>query len=312
MDRCVERENLALEENTARAERDFFHRRRAWARRTGARLPKSPQKAFDRLTGSAFGCDWLIDRWEELAADLEMPGGYWSRAEFLRALLLLGIDSERIPPGQPVVATLYLASLAADRVPNPEEVEAFLGLDTKGLDPEARAVAQRKALGDRQDGRLLLRNFVRAEQDRLRQLRATLWETTDAPALALACAPARTFDACPAAALARRYEASQSLELHRNLKEFSRARQESEKHPQDDSPRIAPAPNERQDGETRDGSSQPKITSERPAARPQASPWSPERVATASPGRPQDDPGRKRDARRAAREARKRMRRMGR
>ena len=50
LDRCVERENLALEENTARAERDFFRRRRAWARRLGARLRRPARKVYAKLT----------------------------------------------------------------------------------------------------------------------------------------------------------------------------------------------------------------------------------------------------------------------
>ncbi len=183
LDRCVERENLALEENTAAAERAFFRRRRAWARRTGQKLQADPRRAYALLTSSAFGCDWLIARFDDLAADLEMPGGYWSRAEFLRCLLLLGFDYDRIPPGQPVVARLYRDHLAADRAPNPDEVEAFLNLDTKTLEPADRAAAQRLALGDRESARRRLLAFVRTEQQRLRDLRAALWNEHDVPAL---------------------------------------------------------------------------------------------------------------------------------
>ena len=115
LDRCVERENLALEENTAAAERTFFRRRRAWARRVGHQLDSDAPKAHARLTASAFGCDWLIARFDDLAADLEIPGGYWSRDEFLRCLRWLGFDTRRIPPGHALVAQLYRDSLAADR-----------------------------------------------------------------------------------------------------------------------------------------------------------------------------------------------------
>ena len=188
LDRCVERENLALEENTAKAERAFFRRRRAWARRLGARLDDQTEKAYAKLLGSAFGCDWLIARFDDLAADLEIPGGYWSRDEFLRALRLLGFEPKRIPPGHPAVATLYRASLAADKAPDPTEVDAFLHLDTKDLEPEARAVEQRGKLGEREKGRQTLLEFVRREQERLRDLREDLWDEVDAAELEQACA----------------------------------------------------------------------------------------------------------------------------
>ena len=267
LDRCVERENLALEENTARAERGFFRRRRAWARRLGAKLEEQTEKAYAKLTGSSFGCDWLIARFDDLAADLEITGGYWSRDEFLRALRLLGFEPKRIPPGHPLVATLYRASLTADKAPDPTEVDAFLEIDTRDLDPDARAAAQRHHLGDRERGRLALVAIVRQEQLRLRDLRETLWDETDAPALEQACARARTFDASPEAALARRYESANALELHRNLADFHRARRDAEA-------REEAAPNERQDGQDRVANPEKPVT---PTSDPGASPASPGR-----------------------------------
>ncbi len=242
LDRCVERENLALEANTAQAERDWFRRQRAWARRTGARLDDQPEKTHAKLLRSALGCDWLIARLDDLARDLAVPGGYWSRPEFFQALRLLGLDPLRIPPGHPVVAQLYRASLAADKAPDPTEVDAFLGLDTQALDPDARAAAQRTHLGPREKGRQTLLAFVRLEQQRLRELRADLWDEVDAPALEAACALARTFDPSPEASLARRYESANALELHRHLADFHRARRETPPPPD-------AAPNERQDGQ---------------------------------------------------------------
>ena len=56
---------------------------------------------------------------------------------------LLGFDPQRIPPGHPAVATLYRASLAADKTPDPTEVDTFLEIDTTALEPDARAVEQR-------------------------------------------------------------------------------------------------------------------------------------------------------------------------
>ncbi len=276
LDRCVERENLALEANTAIAERTFFRRRRAWARRLGATLADQTENAYSRLTGSTFGCDWLIARLDDLARDLAVPGGYWSRPEFFQALRLIGLDPLRIPPGHPVVAQLYRASLAADKAPDPTEVDAFLGLDTKALDPDARAAAQRPHLGPRETGRQTLLAFVRLEQQRLHELRADLWDEHDAPALEQAVALARTFDPSPDASLARRYESANALELHRHLADFHRARRAT--------PPPDTAPNERQDGQNCVASPPSEVVSASDPGAPPASLGGSESVGRAESG----------------------------
>ena len=180
--------------------------RRAWARRLGDRLDDQTEKAYVRLTGSAFGCDWLIARFDDLAADLEIPSGYWSRDEFLRALRLLGFEPKRIPPGHPAVATLYRASLAADKAPDPTEVDAFLHLDTEALEPEARAAEQRNKLGEREKARQTLLAFVRLEQGAVAQPSRSPLGRGRGPGAGAGLTWHRTFDASPEAALARRYE----------------------------------------------------------------------------------------------------------
>ncbi len=200
LDRCVERENLALEQNTARAERDWMRRRRAWARRTGARLEEPGGQAYARLTGSAFGCDWLIARFDELAPTCRSPAAT-GRVRSCSAPSACSGSIRRIPPGHPLVSQLFRASLAADKAPDPQEVERFLGLDTSALEPDARAAEQRRHLGNRERGRLALLAIVPPEQHRLRDLREALWTEIDAPALEQACARARTFDDSPEAEL---------------------------------------------------------------------------------------------------------------
>ncbi len=177
---------------------------------------------------------------------------------------LLGYEPKRIPPGHPVVGRLYRASLAADKAPDPTEVEAFLKLDTAALEPEARAAEQRRHLGDREKGRQTLLEIVRQEQRRLRDLRDVLYDETDAPALEQAVALARTFDTSPEAALARRYESANALELHRHLADFHRARRDAET-------RADAAPNERQDGKDRVSNPEPAITSASEPGAPPAS-----------------------------------------
>ena len=84
------RENVALEQNTARAEREWTRRKRAWARRTGAKIHEDPARHHAALSRSAFGCDWLIGRWEELAAELEAEDP--SKPAVRRACRLLGLE----------------------------------------------------------------------------------------------------------------------------------------------------------------------------------------------------------------------------
>ncbi len=291
LDRCRERECLALEANVAGAERDWLRRRRAWARRLGHQLGSDPERLHARLTRSALGCDWLIARLDDLARDLAIPGGYWSTEEFVRALTLLGLEARRCGPDHPAVAPLWRLTLTAQSRPDPAAVDALLGTDTRALDEPARRVEQRAQLGDREPARQALLAFVRTEQEQLTALRAALWDTHDAPALEAACAHARTFDPSPEAAHARRYEASHALDLHRTLTALHRHRLASDVPAAAPSPLVptpdAAAPNELQDRETRDATSEPSRTSEPPPATPPASPPHPSDVSPASAERPQ-------------------------
>ncbi len=238
LDRCRERENLALEENTAKAERDWFRRQRARARRLGHQLDTDPERFHAHLSRFALGCDWLIARLDDLARDLAIPGGYWSTEEFVRALALLGLEARRCGPDHPAVAPLWRLTLTAQSHPDPAAVDALLGTDTRALDEPARGAAQRVQLGDREPARQALLAFVRTEQNRLTVLRFDLWCDHDRLALAAACAHARTFDPSPEASHARRYEASHALDLHRTLTALHRHRREAAHA----NPEPAPAP----------------------------------------------------------------------
>ena len=197
LDRCRERECLALEENTAKAERDWVRRQRAWARRLGHQLDTDPERIHARLTRSALGCDWLSARLDDLARDLEIPGGYWSTEEFVRALGLLGLEARRRGPDHPVVAPLWRLTLTAQSRPDPASVDTLLNTDTTSLDEPARVAEQRRRLGDREPARRALLALVRAEQDRLAALRFDLWSDHDAPALDAFCARARASTPAP-------------------------------------------------------------------------------------------------------------------
>jgi hypothetical protein len=229
LDRCVRRELIALHEQTAAAERDWFRRGRARARRLGQLVADDPARAFGRLTGFALGCDWLVARWERLAESLEDPEvGHWSRGELVRAIGLLGLDYRHDDLDEPRMHAFSRLALAADPEAPPEEVDLLLDLDTAHLGPDARRAEHRRLLGFEPDAaRLALLALVRAEQESLRARRAWLWEHRDRPALEAACDRARHFDAGPDANLARRYEASTALELARDLNLLARLQRQA-------------------------------------------------------------------------------------
>ncbi len=76
--------------------------------------PHDPKKLVDVLYSSAAGCRWLRERWEELGAHLKKSKGFWSSADKLRAIRLLGrqpVDAQ----DDVRVAAIFLASHAIRR-----------------------------------------------------------------------------------------------------------------------------------------------------------------------------------------------------
>jgi hypothetical protein len=67
--------------------------RRLAAEELGAKLPRNPALISRRLRRSPQGCDWLLERWEALAALLR-DGRDWTEAQRTLALDLLGTPAE--------------------------------------------------------------------------------------------------------------------------------------------------------------------------------------------------------------------------
>jgi hypothetical protein len=342
LDRCSERERIALEENTAAAERRWFQERRAWARRLGNRLIERPKKAFAKLRTSAIGIDWLIARWDELAADLNDEMGNWCREERERAVRLLGLSLRETDPNTPKFRPLWVNALATDHEVSPEDLDRTFGRDTSDLEGEARLAEARSPLPDEPTARRNLLAFIRAEQEELRRLRAEVWESVDRPALEAACRRARTFDPGPEATLAGRYERSNAMELTRCLTLLSRLKREasrdaapsSRRSPFDgansppmmpdlfamppvphveDAPEASWAPNELEDGQDRGGTLDLKESCATASEVSQASQPRPECVGGAPEPRPEAAPMASRALRRSLlAEARRRRRRKGR
>jgi hypothetical protein len=327
LDRCVERERIALEENTAAAERDWFQKRRAWARRLGNRLIEQPVRAFTKLLTSALGIDWLIARWEELASDLEDEMGYWSQEERERAVRLLGLSLRDTAADDPRFRPLWVNALATDHEVTPEELDWTFQADTSHLAGAERIAEARKPLPDEPTAKRNLLAIVRKEQEALRARRAELWETVDRPALEAACRRARTFDPSPEATLASRYERSNASELARCLNLLARLKREARQAV--DVPSASPwslglptsgpsafetfeasgAPNELQDGQACDANPAIEGACEADPEASRASRGRPEVVAAASVARPEGVGGLSRARRRALeKEARRRRR----
>jgi hypothetical protein len=327
LDRCSERERIALAENTAAAEHAWFQTKRAWARRLGNRLIERPEYHLARLLGSALGLDWLIARWDELARDLDDEKGYWSRAERERAVLLLGLALRETDAHNPRLRPLWVNALATDRDASPAELDWTFRRDTSHLEGEARIAEARKPLPDEETGRRDLLAIVRREQEGLRTLRAEVWESVDRPALEAACRRARTFDPSPEATLASRYERSNASELARCLNLLARLKREA-RQADNDAPDASPwsldeptsdpsafetfetsgAPNELQDGQDCDLNPAEEATCEATSEASRASQGRPEGIAEASRGRPEGVDGASRARRRRALEAARRRR----
>jgi hypothetical protein len=330
LDRCVERERIALAENTAAAEHAWLKTKRAWARRVGNRLIERPEHHLVRLLGSALGIDWLIARWEELAEDLEDEAGYWSRAERERAVLLLGLKLRDTDAHDPRFRPLWVNALATDRDVPAAELDWTFKTDTSHLEGDERIAEARKPLPDEDTGRRNLLAIVRKEQEGLRALRAQVWESVDRPALEAACERARTFDPSPEATLASRYERSNASELARCLNLLARLKREAAREAGASAPSASPwsgaeppatwasafeapeasgAPNELEDGQDCVANDESGTICESDFAPPRASQANPEAVSGASQTRPEGVAGASRARRRRAlKEARRRRR----
>jgi hypothetical protein len=106
---------------------------------------------------------------------------------------------------------------------DPDEVDAFLSVSTKHLDPEARRQAIEASLPDRATAKTALTAIVAAEVAQLEARRELIWEIHDQPALTEAANRA-SFDRCDEAILMQRYETAHSLDLHRCLGQLAKMR----------------------------------------------------------------------------------------
>ena len=90
VERCQTQEFAEREYLAIRATDCWEEDRALEAARLGERIAKRPDLVVKQLRATKHGCEWLIDRWTELALVLD-GGGAWDEALTQRALDLLGV-----------------------------------------------------------------------------------------------------------------------------------------------------------------------------------------------------------------------------
>ena len=170
--RCRAQELLVRDRLARRALLCWDEDRRAEVCALGAKLGRRPDAVAPELGRSRHGCEWLLARWDALAATLD-EAGTWDDEQRRRALDLLGVPradrSGRIPLDPPAgveVADHLRAVLTA-------EVDRLRALKTSALDELDALDREAAALGVAPDDQELAR-LRRAERSHERSLQMYL------------------------------------------------------------------------------------------------------------------------------------------
>ncbi|QDV33758.1 hypothetical protein [Tautonia plasticadhaerens] len=188
-------------------------RRQARARRKAQDLARDPSNTVLDLEGTAFGCDWLIRRWQSLDAPLQLGQG-WDQRTVLKAQALLGFpDYLPGPDANREVRRLWILAAAA----SPTQVTALPRLEAEEGLPTDPAHA-----------RASLSRFVAEQVRRLEGLRVESWEEVEGPEGRAVALQAAAADPSGEGQLMHRYEvaadrsANAAVRLFLNLRERRR------------------------------------------------------------------------------------------
>ena len=193
LDRIEAAREESRETSAREAVAGWERRKQAMARRKAQDLQRDPSNTVQDLEATAFGCDWLIRRWQALDAPLRLGKG-WDHQGVAGAQRLLGLP-EGMPgvDAEPEVRELWrLAAAASPRaVPAPTRVE---------VDPEP--------LADPALARRALRSFIADRVDRLLALRDESWEAVESPERDAVVRRALAADTSKEGQVRHRYETS--------------------------------------------------------------------------------------------------------
>ncbi|QDV38538.1 hypothetical protein [Tautonia plasticadhaerens] len=217
----ADRIERAREENRGTAAHDaaerWRKRRQARARKLAQTLALDPSNVLPDLESSAFGCDWLIGRWQALDALLRV-GAPWDQLRLTRTQHLLGLpEGTPAPDADPALRALWILAEACSpgritRLPRVSEAEARL---------PAEPGAARQAL----------RAMVAGQLDRVERLRDDAWQAVEGPECRSVAVAAAAADTAPDAQLHHRYEvasdrsANAAVRLYLNIRDRRRREQ---------------------------------------------------------------------------------------
>ncbi|QDV33566.1 hypothetical protein [Tautonia plasticadhaerens] len=213
LDRIERAREQTRREAALKALAGWEKRRQARARRKAQDLVKDPSNTVLDLEGTAFGCDWLIRRWQSLDAPLQLGQG-WDQRAVLKAQALLGFpDYLPGPDANREVRRLWILAGAA----SPTQVTALPRLEAEGSLPT-----------DPSHARATLSRFVAEQVRRLEGLRAESWEEVEGPEGRAVALQAAAADPSNEGQLMHRYEvaadrsANAAVRLFLNLRDRRR------------------------------------------------------------------------------------------
>jgi hypothetical protein len=271
LDLCLEAEAERRAAAAERAEATYLREARRKVAILATALPHRPVETAEALEATALGCEYLIDAFAAMARDLADADGYLGKVERDRALAMMGIDPRRPDPDHPVAGPFLRAALANECTPDPAEIDAWTGLDTKGLDAIARRIKQAAALPTEEQGRLQNLETITARMQELERLMGERYEEVEGPAIDEARRRAMLGSVgTKAAERLRRYEAGHSLDLHRSLNALAKLRKDAESRQAgagepEWTAGPAPAPNEPKPGPEAEPTDEPEPAGEAPA-----------------------------------------------
>jgi hypothetical protein len=254
LDLCLEAEVERRAAAAERAEAKYLREARRKVAILAQAFPHRPIPTAEALEATAFGCEYLLNEFAAMARDLSDADGYLGKVEREHALTMMGIDPRRPDPGHPVAGPFVRAALANDCRPDPEEIDAWTGLDTKGLDPIARRIKQAAALPTEEEGRLQNLEAITERMAELERRMDERFEEVEGPAIEEARRRAMLGSVgTKAAERLRRYEAGHALDLHRALNALTKLRKDADARAAETDTTVwdagpAPAPNEPKPG----------------------------------------------------------------